>query len=363
MKSNHFLLEPNDSIGILGGGQLGRMLTLAAARLGINAHIFCPDKDSPAFNIAESYTIAEYNDEIALEKFAKSVKAITYEFENVPVETAKFLEKFTTVRPGAKPLETSQDRLFEKEFLSNLNIPVAPYVSINQLEDLKPAIERISLPAILKSRRFGYDGKGQVTINDTSDLQQKWQSIGKVPAVLEQKLNFIAECSVILARSADNSIQAYDLAENYHHNHILKTSTVPVTCLSQSKCEKAIEIGTNICRELDYIGVLAVELFVIDNEGERELIVNEIAPRVHNSGHWTEDACQVSQFEQHIRAVAGWPLGTTTRFVNIEMENLIGDEVLSWKELATRLDSHVHIYGKHQIKPGRKMGHVNRIIK
>ena len=361
--NNHFLLEPNDSIGILGGGQLGRMLTLAAARLGINSHIYCPDKNSPAFNVSESYTIAEYNDESALEKFAKSVKAITYEFENVPVETAKFLEKFAVVRPGTRPLEISQDRLFEKEFLSNLKIPVAPYETVNQLEDLKPAIDKIGLPAILKSRRFGYDGKGQVTINDTSDLQQKWQSIGKVPAVLEQKLNFIAECSVILARGADNSIQAYDLAENYHQNHILKTSTVPVTCLNQSNCEKAITIGTNICRELDYIGILAVELFVVKNDNEEELIVNEIAPRVHNSGHWTEDACQVSQFEQHIRAVAGWPLGTTTRFADVEMVNLIGAEVNSWQELATDSNSHIHLYGKHQIKPGRKMGHVNRIIK
>ena len=361
--SSQFLLKPNEYIGILGGGQLGRMLSLAAARLGIKTHIFCPDKESPAFNVAASATVAEYNDEVELERFGKSVRVVTYEFENVPVETVKYLEKFTNVRPGTKPLKISQDRFLEKEFLAGLKIPVAPYANINQLEDLSSAIEYLKLPAILKSRRFGYDGKGQVVINDTSNLLQKWQSIGEVPAVLERKLDFVAECSVIIARGANEFVQPYDLAENVHQNNILKTSTVPLKCLNQSECKKAIEIASKICQELNYVGVLGVELFVIDNVGEKKLVVNEIAPRVHNSGHWTEDACQVSQFEQHIRAVAGWPLGTTTRYADIEMENLIGDEVLSWKDIAASSNSRLHLYGKHQIKPGRKMGHVNRIIK
>ena len=363
MMNNQFSLEPNDTIGILGGGQLGRMLALAAARLGLKSHIYCPDKESPAFDVAESVTVAEYDDRAALEKFANSVKVVTYEFENVPVDAATFLENYTIVRPGTNPLAVSQDRLQEKSFLSELGIPVAPYATINQFEEIEPAIKKVGLPAILKSRRFGYDGKGQVSIHTTQNLIQKWQTIGEVPAVLEQKLDFIAECSVILARGVDKSVKVYDLAENIHQNHILKKSTVPVTCLNQSDCTNAKEISTKICQNLKYIGVLAVELFVLDHRGNRKLIVNEIAPRVHNSGHWTEDACHTSQFEQHIRAVAGWPLGTTERFADIEMENLIGDEVYEWKNLAADKNSHIHLYGKRQVKPDRKMGHVNRFIK
>ena len=361
--SEQLSLNPNDTIGILGGGQLGRMLALAAARLGLKTHIYCPDAESPAFHVAESVTIADYTDVNALEEFAKSVQVVTFEFENVPVDTAEFLEQITIVRPAKKALAIAQDRLHEKEFLTNLDISVAPYASISEIGDFKSAIDKVGLPAILKSRRFGYDGKGQVLIEDRNDLEEKWQSIGRVPAVLEQKLDFQAECSVVLARGLGNSIQAYDLAENVHQNHILKTSTVPVTCINATECIKAAEIGEKICRDLNYIGVLAVELFVVAQQGKKKLIVNEIAPRVHNSGHWTEDACHVSQFEQHIRAVAGWSLGNARRFSDIRMENLIGDEVCDWEKLITSSDAHIHLYGKSQIKPGRKMGHVNHIIK
>ncbi len=353
-------LPPGSTIGILGGGQLGRMLALAAARLGLRCHIFAPDPDSPAFEVAAAHTIAPYADVPALDRFAASVDVVTYEFENVDMGAAERLARSTRVRPGPRALEVSQDRLSEKRFLGNLGIGTAPFQPIDGLASLKAALDSVGVPAVLKTRRFGYDGKGQARITAASEAAAVFAAIGGRPALLEGFVSFTREVSIIAARSVAGTVVAYDPAENVHRDGILRSSSLPARVRPET-AKEAKRIAERILQALNYVGVIGVEFFVFAEGTEERLLVNEIAPRVHNSGHWTEDACEVSQFENHIRAVAGWPLGPTTRHSDVVMTNLIGAEVEEWRTLAAEPDARVHLYGKSDARPGRKMGHVNRL--
>jgi 5-(carboxyamino)imidazole ribonucleotide synthase len=349
-------LAPGSTIGILGGGQLARMLTLAAGQLGLNTHIYAPEKDSPAFQVSSAHTVTDYSNEDALVAFVASVSAVTYEFENVPVEAVRFLEQHVPVRPGSKALEVAQDRLKEKRLARDLGAMTADFASVNSRDELTARITQVGLPAVLKTTRFGYDGKGQAKIMAASDVGAAYAAMKGQPAILESFVNFKSEISVICARAADGTFAAYEPTENVHRNHILHTSTVPAN-IEHELAVEAVFIAQRMAEALDYVGVMGVEFFV----GDGVLHVNEIAPRVHNSGHWTQDACLVSQFEQHIRAVAGWPLGTTSRHSDVVMTNLIGDDVLAWQKLAAEPGTALHLYGKTEARPGRKMGHVNRI--
>lgn len=353
-------LQPGDTVGILGGGQLGRMLALSAASLGLKSHIFCPDPDSPAFDVAAGYTIAAYEDVSALDTFASACAVVTYEFENVPGPTATHLASRLPVRPGVRALEVSQDRFHEKEFLRSSGVDLADYATINSDEDLEAALNLFGGTGVLKTRRFGYDGKGQVMIRTTQDARGAYDKIGRVPAVLERLVSFDREVSVIVARGVDGVCNAYDLAENHHEHHILKTSSVPAK-VSASTADKAREMAIRIANSLEYVGVMGVEMFLTGTGDSETLLVNEIAPRVHNSGHWTDDACLTSQFEQHIRAVAGWSLGSVERHSDVVMENLIGDDCHTWPQILAEPNARLHLYGKAEARPGRKMGHVNRI--
>ena len=356
------MLRPDDAtIGILGGGQLGRMLALAAARLGFKCHVFAPSPDSPAFDVVHRVTCADYADTGALDRFAADVDVITYEFENVPAETATFLSARKPVIPDPRVLATTQDRLSEKSFVSELGIKTAPFAPIDSPGALAQALDKIGCPAVLKTRRFGYDGKGQVTIRSGTDHESPWRDIGAQPAILEAFIAFEREVSVIAARSRDGAIECFDVTENEHRNHILKTSRVPAK-ISERLAGEACDIAGRIAAAFDYVGVLAVEMFVVAVGEERMLLVNEIAPRVHNSGHWTIDGATVSQFEQHIRAIAGWPLGKPGRRGRIEMVNLIGPEVADYPRWLTEPGAFVHLYGKSAVREGRKMGHVTRVF-
>lgn len=340
-------------IGILGGGQLGRMLTVAASRLGLKAHIFEPGANTPAGQVAHQVTTASYEDEAALRRFAQSVDVITYEFENIPTSALDILEQIRPIHPGRRALAKSQDRLSEKEFLTGLGLKVAPYANVTTDAEAEAAAQSIGTPSILKTRRMGYDGKGQIRLKDASDMAEAWQAMKGAPSVLEGFINFSHEVSVIAARASDGQVACYDPGENVHHEGILHSTTVPAT-LNAAQRMDAVLLAGQILNALDYVGVMGVELFVT-NDG---LIVNEIAPRVHNSGHWTQNGCDICQFEQHIRAVAGWPLGDGTRHSDIRMENLIGTDIDRVPELR-ETNAALHLYGKSEIKPGRKMGHVN----
>ncbi|MCB1488300.1 MAG: 5-(carboxyamino)imidazole ribonucleotide synthase [Bauldia sp.] len=352
-------IKPGMIVGILGGGQLGRMLALAAAELGLSCHIYCPDQKSPAFAVAAARTIAPYEDEDALAAFAGAVDVVTFEFENIPADTLRFLAERVTVLPGPASLEPIQDRLSEKQLIADLGIPVPPFAPVAEQADIYSALARTGRPAVLKTRRFGYDGKGQATIRAGDDPVGAWRVIGQAAAILEAFVPFVREVSVILARGRDGAMRAYDVVENVHKDGILATSTVPAD-LAPDLAEEAVDIARRIAVALDHVGVLAVEMFVMER-GARRLLVNEIAPRVHNSGHWTTDGCLCSQFEQHIRAIAGWPLGDTTRHSNAVMTNLIGNEASQWPEIVGEASARLHLYGKAESRPGRKMGHVNRI--
>ncbi len=349
-------LPPGSTIGILGGGQLGRMLALAAAQLGLKCHIYAPEADSPAFQVAAMHTIADYLDPKALAKFAASVDVVTYEFENVPVDAVIQLEALVAVRPGAHALATAQDRLKEKSLAQALGARTADFRAVNNVDELRSALAQLGLPAILKTTRMGYDGKGQVKISKLDDAAAAWLALHGAPAILEQFVPFMNEVSVIAARGGDGSFAAYDVAENVHRNHILHTSTVPAH-LNSGLVDEAVAITRRILDRLEYVGVAGVEFFV----GSDGLYVNELAPRVHNSGHWTQDACLVSQFEQHIRAIAGWPLGNVVRHSEVVMTNLLGAAIDDWASLAGEPGVAVHVYGKAEARDGRKMGHFNRI--
>ena len=349
-------LPQGSTIGILGGGQLGRMLALAAARLGMKTHIYCPDPDSPAFEVTPHKTVAAYDDEVALAAFAAAVDVVTYEFENVPAQTAQFLSHLKPLRPGANALAIAQDRLAEKAFLSINRIPVASFAAITDLDRLEAELEEIGIPAVLKTTRLGYDGKGQRIVGNMEEAALAFEVLSPHPLVLEGFIAFDKEISVVVARNGAGAIAAFDPAENLHRDHILKTSTVPAD-ITRKTARKAVEIATAIVAALDYVGVLGVEFFVLPGG---KLLVNEIAPRVHNSGHWTEAVCITDQFEQHIRAVLNWPLGDPTRLADVVMENLIGDEIGA---IPGRLEAGIrpHAYGKAEARRGRKMGHINRV--
>lgn len=349
-------LLPGATIGILGGGQLGRMLSVAAARLGYRTHIFEPGANPPAGHVADQVTTASYEDSEVLREFAAQVDVVTYEFENIPTSALDILEAHSTIRPGREALRVSQDRLIEKEFLQRLNLKTAPFAAVDSRDDLALALDNIGAPAILKTRRFGYDGKGQSRLSSAEDIDKAIADMAGAPALLEGFVNFTHEVSVIAARGATGEVACFDPGENIHRNGILHTTTVPANLTAGQRMD-AVLLAARILNELDYVGVMGVELFVTP----QGLIVNEIAPRVHNSGHWTQNGCAVDQFEQHIRAVAGLPLGDGQRHNDVVMENLIGNDVNRVPQILRESDNALHLYGKADVKEGRKMGHVNRI--
>lgn len=350
-------LGPGSTIGILGGGQLGRMLSVAASRLGFKTHIFEPGANPPAGHVADRVTTAPYDDHDALKAFADSVDVITYEFENVPTASLDVLEAIRPIRPNRRALAISQERIAEKDFLNSIGLATAPYARVTDAASLAEAIEKIGLPAILKTTRLGYDGKGQARIMAPDDAPEALAAMAGSEAVLEGFIDFSHEVSVIAARGLDGSVACFDPGENVHRNGILHSTTVPAR-LSPAQRTDAVLLAARILNALDYVGVMGVELFVT----KRGLIVNEIAPRVHNSGHWTQQGCAVDQFEQHIRAITGWPLGDGGRFADVVMENLIGDDVDRIPLLAAERNLAIHLYGKSEVKSGRKMGHVNRVL-
>lgn len=356
------VIAPGATIGILGGGQLGRMLALAAANFGFKTHIYAPEADSPAFDVATRHTIAAYNDKAALDSFARDVAVATYEFENIPVATVEALAAQRPVRPGAKALLCAQDRLNEKTLARALGIGTAPFAAIDSASDLNTALAGdIPPPAVLKTRRFGYDGKGQAKIADANDAGAAWSAMRNQPSILEGFVAFRAEVSVIAARGVDGDFKAFAITENEHRNHILHRSIAPAR-VSAETAKRAVGIARDIANALDYVGVFAVELFLTtDGHGGEDILFNEMAPRVHNSGHWTMDGATTSQFAQHIRAVAGWPLGDPSMSTpGAEMINLIGNDIDDCLRIASEPGAALHHYGKREARAGRKMGHVNR---
>ena len=355
-------LPPRSVIGILGSGQLGKMLAQAASRLGFRTHVYGDDA-GPAFDVATTHSVGSFTSFGRLDEFARGVDVVTYEFENVPVAAAEHLALSVPVRPGARALAVSQDRIAEKTFIRDLGIAVAPFSTLASSADLASAgIAQTTwgTRAILKTARFGYDGKGQASIATPGDLEAGFRGLGNVPCVLEQRLDFRCEVSVIVVRALDGHTTTYDIPLNEHEGGILRRSTVP-SGLPPPVEARAREMASRIAGALDYVGVLAVEMFYLGDTAADPLVVNEIAPRVHNSGHWTMDACAVGQFENHIRAVAGWPLADTTRHSDAVMQNLIGHDVDAWPDIAARPGACLHLYGKREARDGRKMGHVNHL--
>lgn len=358
-------LPPGSTIGILGNGQLGRMLCLAAARLGYRTHVFGPEADSPAEQVAGQSTVAAYDDQAALADFAGAVDAVTFEFENVPAKAAAFLAAHTRVRPSWKALEIAQDRCKEKAFFASIGAATPAWAKIDSLAELEAALVKIKPPAVLKTARLGYDGKGQAKIKAAADAAAAWRAIGGESsagngfAVLEAFVDFTMEISVIAARGADGAMVCFEPAENVHANHILATSTVPARAAAAA-IARAVEIASRAAAALDLAGLLAVEMFVTPGG---EVLCNEMAPRPHNSGHWTMDACGTDQFEMLIRAVAGLPLRDPARHADVTMVNLIGDDVNRLDSYLADPNAHIHLYGKREARPGRKMGHVNLLRK
>ena len=351
-------LPPGSRIGILGGGQLGRMLAMAAAELGFDVHIFTPETDSPAGRVAAHTIVAPYEDSAALARFAAGVDVVTFEFENVPVAALATCAALAPVQPGARSLERTQDRLTEKQFVTGLGLKTAAFAAVDTLADLEAALSQIGAPAILKTRRFGYDGKGQARIGTGSEAVAAFAALKSAPAILEGFVAFEREVSVVAARGADGAFAPFVVTHNVHAEGILRRSKAPAA-VSPAIAEEAVAAAARIAEGLGHVGVLAVEFFV---EADGGLRVNEIAPRVHNSGHWTQDAGSVSQFEQHIRAVAGWPLITPEPPSKpVTMVNLIGDDAADWRALAARPTARLHLYGKREQRPGRKMGHITVI--
>ena len=321
-------LISGSTIGILGGGQLGQMLSMAASRLGFKTHIFEPSENPPASNVASKFTRAEYDDYDALKQFASSVDVVTYEFENIPTAALDIIETQSEIFPNREALKISQDRLIEKEFINKLGFKTASFCEVNSIEELIHAINQIGAPSILKTRRFGYDGKGQVKVYPSSKPEEIWKNLGEKALILEGFINFSSEFSVIGSRSKDGQISCFDPGENVHKDGILRTTTVPAHLTNQQKTE-AVLITAKILETLKYVGVIGIEFFLEKNS----LVINEFAPRVHNSGHWTQNGCTVDQFEQHIRAITGWKLGNAERHSDVIMENLIGDEIYKTNQL------------------------------
>ncbi|NDV87145.1 5-(carboxyamino)imidazole ribonucleotide synthase [Aurantimonas aggregata] len=352
-------LPAGSMIGIIGGGQLGRMLAMAAARLGYRLTVLDPDAGCPAAQVASEIIVASYDDVGALGRLAKSCDVVTYEFENVPVEPVRAAIGVALLYPPAEALEVAQDRVVEKAFLNGIDVETAEWRAVDSIEELGHALLDLGGDCILKTRRFGYDGKGQAIIRPNGPYADAFESLGSVPSILEKKVPFAYECSVIAARGTDGAVIAYDPAENVHSLGILRRSTVPGR-VSPGVAEAAKAIAARIAERLGYVGVIGVEFFVLADDSLR---VNEIAPRVHNSGHWTEAACAVSQFDQHVRAIAGLPLGDPVRHSDCVMENLIGDEIGRVAELLAEPETVVHLYGKAAARPGRKMGHFTRLAR
>ncbi|MEM8617192.1 MAG: 5-(carboxyamino)imidazole ribonucleotide synthase [Pseudomonadota bacterium] len=349
-------LKAGATVGILGGGQLGRMLSGAAAQLGFDTSIYCPEADCPAGRVASSLRVAAYSDLEAVLSWARGCDVVTYEFENVPVETAQHLiNQGATVRPGAKPLEVSQDRLGEKAFLRGCGIETADFAEVDAASDIAEPLERFGGRGILKTRRDGYDGKGQVRLESGDDFEAAMKALAGAPSILEAFIPFKLEVSVIIARDAKGHTICYDVPRNEHVNGILRRSYVP-SGVDETVMKRVCDAAERLADALDYVGVLALEFFVTE---DGDLIANEFAPRVHNSGHWTPEGCETGQFEQHIRAVVGWPLGPVTRHHDVEMLNLLGEEALEPPE-ALAADGVLTLYGKRDAKPGRKMGHLVR---
>ena len=354
-----FPLPPNATIGLVGGGQLGRMSALAAARLGYRCHILTREHDSPASQVSAATTISDYADPVSLRRFAEAVDVISFEFENVSAEGLDLLASIKPVRPSPDVLRISQDRIAEKSFLNRAGVPTTPWASVESFEDLQAAASRIGLPAVLKTTRYGYDGKGQARLRHPDDLSSAFAALSPKPLILERFVDFACEVSVVVARGGDGAFSCFDVTENRHRNGILDLSIAPARITPELAAE-AQRIACRIAEALDLVGVLAVEMFV-DSTGR--VLANEIAPRPHNSGHWTIDACLASQFEMHIRAVAGLPLPPAERHSDAAMKNLVGPEETSlWPQILASPGLIPHLYGKAEARPGRKMGHVTRLF-
>lgn len=357
------VFAPGAVIGILGGGQLGRMTALAAARLGFRSHVYSPDADAPGKQVTPLASTAPYDDEAALAAFAESVDLVTFEFENIPLATARFLAERVPLRPGPRVLEICRNRLREKDFCGEVEVPTTRYAEAADPEGLIRAVREIGPPCVLKSAELGYDGKGQVMINSEKDLEQAWRTMaGHSPeavGIVEGFVDFRLEISVIAARTPDGHCQAYPAVENHHRHHILDQTIVPAR-VEPRVAERAEAIARHLAEKLDLVGLLAVEMFVT---AEGEVLVNELAPRPHNSGHWSIDAAVTSQFEQFVRAVAGLPLGATDRLSDAVMKNLLGDEIEGWRDILAEPGAKLHLYGKGEAWPGRKMGHVTRLVR
>ncbi|MDZ4759565.1 MAG: 5-(carboxyamino)imidazole ribonucleotide synthase [Alphaproteobacteria bacterium] len=356
-QSQGVLARPGDAIGLLGGGQLGRMLALAAADLGFDVHVFAPDKDCPASRVARKTWIAPYDDRAALLEFSASVKVVTIEFENIPVDAVDAIAAAgTPVRPDARSLAVSQDRLAEKSFLRDIGVEPAPFVRVDKADQIQAALDQLGGSGVLKTRFSGYDGKGQIRLSGQIQPAAAWAEMQGGRSILEAWIEHDREISVLLARGADGEVAAYDPPENVHSGGVLRRSTFPSTVPTALLAE-ATRLARRLAEELNYVGVLALELFVTK---DGRLLANEFAPRVHNSGHWTQDACRTGQFEQHIRAVCGWPLGDPARHSDGEMINLLGTEIHDWPRHAAD-GAKVHLYGKRRTADGRKMGHLVRL--
>jgi 5-(carboxyamino)imidazole ribonucleotide synthase len=351
-------LAPGSTIGILGGGQLGRMTALAAANLGYRCRIFAPEPQAPAFDVAAGHSCAPYEDEAALRDFAGKVDVVTYEFENVPVACVEFLERLVPVRPGAALLHTAQHRGREKAFFRRIGVPTAPFALADSEAAFTAAVAAVGLPCIAKTTTQGYDGKGQARLDAGSDPAAVWASLGGRELIVEAVVDFAAEASVIVARGLDGAVRCFPIGRNVHRGGILHTTTVPGG-FDAALQRQAEDIGERAAAAIGLVGVLCVELFV-GRDGR--MLANEMAPRPHNSGHWTQDACATSQFEQLVRAICGLPLGPVgLRARQVVMTNLIGDEVEMWRGILAEPDARLHLYGKRHARPGRKMGHVNRL--
>ena len=351
-------LPPGSTIGILGGGQLGRMLALAAGRLGFDVAILDPEPNGPASRVAAHTVVGAYDDPDALAELAKLADVVTYEFENVPaIAVEKLTELGAPVAPGARALAVAQDRVEEKTFLNGAGAPTVAFIAADDGESAREAVAALGAPALMKTRREGYDGKGQMWVEHAADAPEAFNKVGAKPVILEAPADFVRELSVIAARGRDGEIAVYPMAENHHEKGVLRRSFAPAE-VSKEMAGQAERIAAQVLTALDYVGVIGIELFELK---DGKLLVNEIAPRVHNTGHWTMDGCEVDQFEQHIRAVAGWPLGPTHAHAKVEMLNLLGKEADGWAKLAGEPETRVHLYGKRDAKPGRKMGHVNRL--
>ena len=349
-------IQPGSTIGIIGGGQLGRMLSVAAARLGYRCHILDPHEAPCAADVAADFTRAAFDDRPALIAFAAECDVVTYEFENLEPDPLDAIGD--KLRPGTASLRTGQDRVLEKEFVEQCGANPAPWRRIDGADDIAPALADLGGSIVLKTRRFGYDGKGQVRIDDPAAAARAWDAIGRVPAVAEAKIDFEAEFSVVIARGADGKTRTFPVPRNTHRDGILRQSIVPAGNLIEAQAEEGAEVARRIVERLGHVGVLTVEFFATANGP----LVNEFAPRVHNSGHWTIEGAVTSQFEQHIRAICGLPLGATDLTgTSAEMDNLIGADIDDWRRLVAEPGAYLHLYGKGEARPGRKMGHVTRV--